>query len=322
MYCIEGSDDCKKRLVCLLNNIMVRRTMKDKVLGRPIAELPPFTLEVERLDFNAVERTVYNIIMRRCIRYFNKASAEGDLEKKTGYGINMFIRLRQMTAHIFLIQEILQDIFDLDSIARLEQASIHPEDSNEHERAMIEALRRLIAAKDEPVEANPEVEEPEAPPGGLVKKLGTKLRKLKRQGKFDDMKREISCQRCKSAAVVPWVTSCIHLYCKDCLVLLAQEACQRNQNRTPCLACGTYFGRSEACGGLKELELQTDSLPNQEPSFVGKRDSNRKVVMKWVEYDDKLVLSTKLMGVKSQIMKWLAEAPDEKIVVFSQFHMK
>ncbi|KAL9102689.1 MAG: hypothetical protein Q9163_002180 [Psora crenata] len=317
MYCLE-SDDCKKRLVTLLNNIMVRRTNKDKILGRPIIELPPFSQETQRLDFNIVERTVYDIIIRRFIRAINKASAKGDLDKKPGYGILMFLRLRQMTAHTFLIQEILQDMFELDSIDRLEKATIHgPED--EHGKAIITALRRLVEAKGSPAEEFEDSGEPEAQPGGLALRLGAKIRQLKREGKMTEVKEEVLCHKCKGPAEVPWVTSCLHIYCKECLEFLAYDACQKHLDKTPCRECGTSFANSEPCGDLQELQI--DNFTDIVPNLAARRDPHRKVVMKWVDYEDKLVLSTKTKGVRSQLIKWLAEDPDKKIIVFSQFHM-
>lgn len=71
-YCVEGSDDCNKRLHCLLDQIMVRRTMNDKVLGHPIVSLPQTHQETECLNFNIVERTIYSSVSRRFIRAINK----------------------------------------------------------------------------------------------------------------------------------------------------------------------------------------------------------------------------------------------------------
>ena len=71
-FCIEGSSDCNKRLHCLLDHIMIRRTFKDKVLGKPIVELPDNHKDTEYLDFNKVERLLYKIVSRRFIRALNK----------------------------------------------------------------------------------------------------------------------------------------------------------------------------------------------------------------------------------------------------------
>ena len=72
-YCQDGSDECNKRLHCLLDQVMLRRTMGDKVLGEKIVDLPAFHQEEERLHFNIVEESVYSIISRRYIRAINKS---------------------------------------------------------------------------------------------------------------------------------------------------------------------------------------------------------------------------------------------------------
>ena len=71
-FCIEGSSDCNKRLHCILDQIMLRRTMDDKVLGHPIVSLPEAHQATERVDFNPVERLIYQIVSRRFIRAINK----------------------------------------------------------------------------------------------------------------------------------------------------------------------------------------------------------------------------------------------------------
>ena len=86
-FCLEGSTQCNQRLHCILDQIMIRRTMKDKVLGYPIVSLPETHQGTDRLEFNGVERTIYNIVSRRFIRAINKASRKGELDKKPSYSI-------------------------------------------------------------------------------------------------------------------------------------------------------------------------------------------------------------------------------------------
>ena len=225
-----------------------------------------------------------------------------------------------MAAHLFLIQEILQDIFSVESIDRLEEACIRgPNDVNEHGRTLIAALRRMVEAKGNPVEEISEAEDIEAPNGELATELGKKIRKLRDNGKFDEVKEEILCHKCRGIAEVPWVTSCLHVYCRECLVFLAYDACNKGLDTTDCRECGTNFARSEPCSGLKELQL--DDFLDLTPNLAGRRGRKTKVNMSWVAYDDNLVLSTKTIGVQAQIIKWLAEDPEAKIIIFSEFHM-
>lgn len=320
-FCVEGSTDCNKRLHCILDQIMIRRTMDDKILDHPIVKLPTTHQGTERLAFNVVERLIYQIVSRRFIRAINKASAKGELDKKPGYGLVMFLRLRQMTAHIFLIQDILQEMFSMDSVDRLEAAAITGE-GNKPARDIIAALRRMVAAKGQTMESTPDRQsadrEAEAP-SELVVKFGQRLRGLKENSKLEELRNEQLCQSCQSVPEEPWVTSCLHVYCKECLEFLAYAASKKGQDSTPCIKCGTHFTTSKPCSGLKELVI--DDFSDLSADIRGRKPKGGKVNMHWVAYDDELVLSAKTIGVENQIKKWLEGDSEKKIIVFSQFLM-
>ena len=115
------------------------------------------------------------------------------------------------------------------------------------------------------------------------------------------------------------VTSCYHVYCKECLGFLAYEAAKKDLDVTPCRECQTPFTTSQSCAGLKELLI--DDFSDLYADIKVKKPKNGKVNMHWVAYDDQLVLSAKTLGVEAQIERWLVDEPDKKIIVFSQFLM-
>ena len=282
----------------------------------------------------------------------NRASAKGELERKPSYGVVLFLRLRQLAAHPFLIQEILQEMFGLESIDRLENATItEATEENKPARDIIAALRRMVEAKGvpEPSEATPdrqsvdrdsERSELSERSRELVDKFAQRLRSLKEKGKFEELRNEQLCHKCKNVPEGilfplqtsnhlqmmlirvdsdPMVTSCYHVYCRECLGFLAYEAAKQNSDSTPCRECHTLFTSSQPCAGLKELLI--DDFSDLCADLKVKKPKNGKVNMHWVAYDDELVLSAKTLGVEAQIEKWLAEEPDKKIIVFSQFLM-
>ena len=229
-----------------------------------------------------------------------------------------------MAAHIFLIQEILQEMFGMDSVDRLQAATTCGviTDENKPARAIIDALRRMVAAKGETPDVTPgrQSEEMDSQnPSELVTKLRNHLIKLRDKSKFEELKAAQLCQKCGNIAEIPFVTSCLHVYCKECLEFLAYEASRNDQDRTPCRACGTRFNKAESCSGLKELAI--DDFGDLSPDLRARRSNNGKVNMHWVAYDDELVMSAKIIGVESQIERWLEEDPSKKIIVFSQFLM-
>lgn len=71
-YCIPGSGDCNNRLHCLLDQVMMRRTHKDDLLGAPIIKLPKFNQRVIDLEFNSVESHIYQLVYRRFVGMLNK----------------------------------------------------------------------------------------------------------------------------------------------------------------------------------------------------------------------------------------------------------
>lgn len=71
-YCITGSTDCNKRLHCLLDQVMMRRTYKDSLLNAPIVKLPKFNQRTIDLKFNIVEHHIYQLVYRRFVGMLNK----------------------------------------------------------------------------------------------------------------------------------------------------------------------------------------------------------------------------------------------------------
>lgn len=114
------------------------------------------------------------------------------------------------------------------------------------------------------------------------------------------------------------VTSCMHVYYRECLESLANVATAMAQDETACLECGTVFTGTESCDGLKELEFDDYWLLNDS---ADKKKKDGKVNMEWVAYDKKLVLSAKPTAVRDQVEQWLEQEPEKKIIIFSQFHM-
>lgn len=70
-FCLKGNDDCNIRLHARLDQMMIRRTHKDMLLGAPLVSLPKNNVDTIRLSFNEVERTVYELVRNRCVKAIN-----------------------------------------------------------------------------------------------------------------------------------------------------------------------------------------------------------------------------------------------------------
>jgi len=240
----------------------------------------------------------------------------------------MFQRLRQMTSHIFMVQEVLEK----ESGETFTELPYY----NDVERAMVAGLRRMIAEKKnrpdgaqgtgmvftKPKEQT-NIPRSKKKPDTLKSKFAKFLKELKRKSDWNELKERSLCSECGNAPEEPYVTSCLHLYCKECLTNRSYDASKKKLDHTACGKCGTCYTESVACKGLKELEIRDlsasvfqkgkDETPSDEKPF--------KLTMNYVDSKDGLLLSTKTAAVKAQLKRWLEEDPEQKIIVFTEWLM-
>ena len=218
------------------------------------------------------------------------------------------------------MQEVLEKLLNLEDIDKIEDEFISGvTQENRNDRNLLAALRRMIEAKSEVMGQSEEPEEPEQLQSGtLVARFGGYLKTLKTESKWVELRTRTQCHSCGEPPESAMVTSCLHVYCEECLQGMAHRASAKNQDGTPCLACGVVFAGAQSCVGLKELEWDDCWLLNE---MAGRKTGSKKVNMEWVTYENKLVMSAKTTAVRNQIEQWLEEEPDKKIIIFSQFHM-
>ena len=248
----------------------------------------------------------------------------------------MFQRLRQMVAHIFSVQDVIEEIMDLDDVqSRQEWLDKDGASSDDRlEQAMIDGLRRMISEKGEPRSSSEE----SGPPANtddaeldrskshksnvLITKFARLLRGFKGNSNWTELKARTLCQYCGAVPDEPWVTSCFHLFCKECLQNLHHEAADKGLDNAECSNCRHRYKDSAPCGHLKELEVRDLSATvfqeNDKDKPIKKRS---KPTMRYVDFDGKLVPSTKILAVKKQLAKWIEEDPSAKIIVFSEWLM-
>lgn len=151
-FCGED-EDSQDRLHCMLKQLMIRRTYKNQLFGAPILKLPQITQKTYSIEFNAVERTIYEAVNKRYIQHINNRSRAGTLEKSHRNVLTMLLRLRQLTAHPFLVQETIEDLFETEDVENIWQTTVSEvtaEDSPAKD--MLKAMRQMIAEKDKPAE--------------------------------------------------------------------------------------------------------------------------------------------------------------------------
>ena len=240
----------------------------------------------------------------------------------------MLLRLRQMTGHIFMLQETMEELFELEDIENIwQETSTEVTADPGSTRDMMKSMRRMIEVKDNPEDSMAEDEDEEHEDdteqgAKLIFKFRKYIRHLRASSKWEEMKNRSTCHKCCETPDDPWITSCMHIYCGECLRVMAFEAAANDEDQAACEVCGEIFNESQPCGGLQELDFEESPAQQNEEGKPKTRPRRRvKDNMKWVDFDGQILPSTKTAAVQAQIEKWFREEPTKKVIVFSQFHL-
>ncbi|KAJ9613159.1 hypothetical protein H2200_003100 [Cladophialophora chaetospira] len=254
----------------ILRAIMLRRTHVDTLFNAPIVKLPGITHNTVLIEFNHVERNIYNLIKSRFVQQINGyAKAEGGLAANVHHVLSMLLRLRMLCTHLMLIQTVLKQMLnaaDVETLWRLTEKEVHPSD-DAAQMNMIRSLRRMLAKNEntittaqtktvEPTLAMTTEMQDEEDTGsnyGLYFKFRKFLRMLSTSGTWTELHLRSICSKCRLPPDDPVCTSCYHVYCKECVVALHRERRERGEERTACLECQTTFEETTPCSGLAEL---------------------------------------------------------------------
>ena len=247
----------------------------------------------------------------------------------------MFQRLRQMVAHIFQVQEVLERLLDKEYLDFQQDLLTResPQSEDDLQQAMIDGIRRMLQEKEERRELSEETETSRSSGDGdadgqkkpkaslLPARFAKVLKELKRSSNWKELKASTLCQYCDGIPDEPYVTSCFHIFCRECLVNLHHEAVDKGLNKAECTNCGHRYTETAPCGHLKELEVPDLSASVFQDKTKSKPVKKQfKLSMRYVDHDDKLVLSTKILAVKKQLAKWMEEDSNAQIIVFSEWH--
>ena len=243
----------------------------------------------------------------------------------------MILRLRQLTAHPFLLQSVLEDFFEVGDVEKLWNRTKSKESEHESCHAMIVAMENLVKAKalasayaKEPAEndsvgdgINGDIEADDY----TVKNYRHHLKGLKTRSLWTDLKEREFCHKCKFPPEEPWITSCLHVYCRDCLDAMAHDAAENGKASAECLECSNRFTFSKPGDGIKELNLDDISISSTSENKKKPTKKSLDEQMKWVDIGGKILPSSKTQAVQMQLEAWISQDPGKKIIIFSQFHL-
>lgn len=322
-FCGRGDPLYTDRLHACLQAFMLRRTHRDLIFGKPIIKLPECHPRTINLRPTKIEVAIYRAVEMRYTQAVNAMSQVLSEENLRRLILAMITRLRQMTAHLFLVQHIMQDMFEMDDLKQLYNLVKEEPTSRE---TMI-AITGLIDNKedDEQLESEPPPnatsDEYKQPTEGLLRRFQNHLRSLITDFDAAEFSKRSTCSRCAAPPENPWVTSCMHVYCQECLLVIAEQAAKKGEEGARCQECDTLYTSSMPCPGVKELNYDMSAGFGEADTSKKKRHKPPKDLLKWIRKNGGTLPSTKSAAVIAQIEEWLTEEPEKKIIVFSQWHM-
>lgn len=242
------------------------------------------------------------------------------------------MRLRQLTAHPFLVQTVIEKYFEVGDVERLWRLATSDFSVDQGGgKELVTAMQNLINAKAfvdaraKEIAEDANVEEDIATNNSANPNLVHRYRRfldiLKTQRKWADFKDRTLCLRCETPPDEPWIIDCFHIYCKECLEGMAYEAAQNGEESAKCLQCKRPYNSAQAAEGIKELEMDDMSITSNTNDKKMSKKKSLEEEMKWVDIGGKLLPSAKTQAVRLQLESWLSKEPHKKIIVFSQFHM-
>jgi SNF2 family DNA or RNA helicase len=330
------------RLHTMLNKIMLRRVHTDELLGQPCLRLPKSTQHAHWVQFNAIERKIYNIVEKRFIDIINEITGAGKKKLEGSYNciFTLLLRLRQMTSHILLVETAMQDLLTEEDLADIEKVTQHYSNPN------LDATRKdTILRLQTMLDSCKKVRESSVPRDrlsggthGVVYEFEAYLKKLKNLKKLETVQTVLKCSLCSANRPKDAVlTSCAHLYCNDCIKSLAITAASVGESSGSCAVCFTQWTDTVPYTFPGEEEAESSTTRSNSPSDA-RRNKNKKKKKSikagnsWIfgttangttdrDQDDEtpILPSAKSIVVKAQILNWMQENAHFKCIIFSQF---
>lgn len=356
-YCDKKSPENASRLLLRLNQFMIRRTHSDKMFDAPILKLPRASQVTHWCEFNSIERSIYEIVRERFAKCINMWAQRGELGKSYSNAMVMLLRLRQLTAHVLMLQFVMRDLLEREDIERIREIVRDNPATDTANRAAIVAIREQLAdlAREESLkpetEANGVQGGSRGSEGDLVdgeaptepsdpsqrgerdrsgKTFGAEfdfqpyINSLTTGDSWEKAKNQARCSACHRRPRNPWLTQCNHLLCGDCYEDAIIRMAEEDKEGCQCNNCGQTWRNAYECNPNGELQ---DSQQYQLPETRSRAKNKQKVRPEQEDIKEdwlglgggKVLPSAKTIAIKAQILNWITENPDVKIIIYTQF---
>ncbi|GAB7343261.1 hypothetical protein MBLNU457_1317t1 [Dothideomycetes sp. NU457] len=338
-FCTHADDESEAALTDMLARSMIRRTHADQLFDARIVTLPDLGSLTFVVNLNPVERAVYEIIETSYRQRVNTMAKDGTIMTNSGSVWSMLIRLRQLTAHPLILQDTMLDLLEREDYEKLNELAKTPLALGTYSKKLLKQLKAALARAtgvdydqdDVPTYSAPGTGDAQGGSQTLNERLHKHLTNLKRKCQMNNIADILNCVRCHKLASDAYVTSCMHIYCPRCLNDAQTDATYGGSNGAACDSCGSSFGHAEPCSDT--VSAFKAPAPNTAPGLGlnGQASQKRKrtqlnvladddeELQGWLDTDGKILPSAKSIALKTQIEKWLAQEPDTKIIVYTQW---
>lgn len=258
--------------------------------------------------------------------------------------LTMILKLRMFTSHLLTVQDVLKSTLSgkaMKELNRLIKDETNPDDPSVK---IVHVLNALTSG------ATPAEPQKTTEPKGLWgdqstetrDKLVTQFRKimidLHDSEAWDERLARTTCPSCGSVPIDACVTSCMHLYCEECLLLLGQGAQERGNTQKICASCGEEILETARCGSVEDLHIDSTPPPSQPGPRSKKsrpqkkqgqkrkrapennRNSDDEDDLDWIAIAADAMPSAKLTEMRNIVAEWITVDPETKIVIFTQFY--
>lgn len=287
---------------------------------------------------------MYDIIKARFVNRINCMAKSGRKELDKQYSViwAMLLRLRQLCSNILLIQDTMIDLLEREDYERLRE--IATEDLSEETEVLLahllQKMRDNSGAKEfETRDGNMVVTETETAPidqtrfdpaggalggsHGLTYNFGQYPGSLRNSDAYAAICERTLCSGCRHPPLDPYVTSCFHVFCYNCITDLQTSSARRGLERHRCTECGVYYDDAKPCQEILEPYISANEIiANASQDGFGTRSKPSKEkseLENWIQMRGPILPSAKTIALKARVLSWIGEDPDVKIIVFSQF---
>ncbi|KAI1259752.1 SNF2 family N-terminal domain-containing protein [Xylariaceae sp. FL1019] len=331
-----GDERAMLELGQLVSQIMFKRTMADSFLGRALYDIPLCHEEVRRISLTREERVIYGAVesrfrtlMNRGLEEIRKRRKEIRIQDVKIY-IVFLLRLRQGVAHPFLLEPVFKKTLVKEDLLTI-QSKLRALGNT----PVYEQIRAWCVKQAGPAE-NSAGGETGLPRTFGRSQFGYELNMDKQLEIALASQQEDVCRICYDEIVDEVEATCKHTFCKLCLKAYIQGEYNDGRVIPKCPECNYSLANLDLSGESESEDSDDDvAVPVKRSLCVTSRQwkkgrdyfrvhpklsrSNSSFLRQSDRNHGPVVPSAKTTAVKDEVLKWQAEAPDDKIIIFTDF---